>query len=387
MCGSGSAPDRGFHGRIPASHIPGALFVAVDKLDGHVWTEESQAECLQAECEAWLREARAIPLEPEPCLMSRYRVFVWLNAKGQAGNFAIGVNTHAGDSFEYVESGWPRTSVCSIPVDAETQRISIRGELLTEGRRILVDRDMAAVDLAPVIGPLHASELTMSERVRGLVAGLDELSARTDGAYFCGIALADPDWTQSAVSSAETAHQFTFPAALANLMLSMKVTIDNSFSVAPSELMTVAAYLGMWGGDPDGYTGDVTMRGERVSMTALFQRSLVFFVEIGDGGGMLAFDPVRSVWFWMHQEFEAPRLLVNQDGTSWSTEEAICSIFWKLAFSDEEALLDGLPAYADGRDFVLFDSSNPRGKFVLVETRPGQVSLRLWNHDHSWFTL
>ncbi len=33
---------------IAAGHVPGALFVAVDKLDGHVWTEDSQAEFLQA---------------------------------------------------------------------------------------------------------------------------------------------------------------------------------------------------------------------------------------------------------------------------------------------------------------------------------------------------
>lgn len=33
---------------IAAGYVPGALFVAVDKLDGHVWSEDSQAEFLQA---------------------------------------------------------------------------------------------------------------------------------------------------------------------------------------------------------------------------------------------------------------------------------------------------------------------------------------------------
>lgn len=321
--------------------------------------------------------------------MAIYKIFISLN-KSETAKILFEVNNSETARIEFLahDSLISSNSVANINIPPGNGKIFVHGELSSVGKMKSIQTEFSTVDLAPLTSPLHSSHLGMTERIRGLFMNLEKLSKDSDGDFFNNIQISKSGWTTSDISEIESKFSFSCPASAKELLLSTSLEIgDSSFALNPREFTTVSQKFQLFGYDSNAFSGKIKRANATIDVENLFSRSVVFFNEVGDGAGMLAYDPVDLIWFWMHEEFQAPKFLMDEQGNPWTSEDALCSVFHKLAL-DEIHDYFLFPYPAEGKEITFFDSSNPKGKFWLwFNSEIGSARINLLNHDHSFFLL
>jgi len=126
------------------------------------------------------------------------------------------------------------------------------------------------------------------------------------------------------------------------------------------------------------------------SVKARYERSVVVYVEVGDGLGALAWDPAGDlgqnrpaapggVWFWMHQgDIDSPELLLDGEDQPRDAEAALTNVFQRFVLNS-----DDLEHTAD----LVVDTAHPRNLLQLNfnDGKYPHLWLRSYGYDYSMY--
>jgi len=278
------------------------------------------------------------------------------------------------------------------------KRLRLTGQLISPaGKAKRFDRTWKVVDLAAVSAPLYDRSLRWLDRLRGL-------QGSTDGAVtvetYDKRTRANADVAFDALEKRLGA---SLPAPLRELGEAYIEIGGDSFFVKPGEMETVTeALLGFWGYNETGENGLDDLLPPAVR--ARYDRSLLVFVEVGDGLGALAWDPVdvtvgepthtvgdvgnpgaqageagQGVWFWLHEDsIAAPTLLLDDDYRPRDAVWAMSNVLQRLALNAEYSIEEGELAV---------DTAHPRNLLQLhfEEGKRPRLWLRSYDYDYGMY--
>ena len=277
------------------------------------------------------------------------------------------------------------------PLPADTKRVRLRGSATLSGKPSRFDRIWNVRDTGHLSAPLYDRRKPWIERIRGMFKAFGEgLSLeRIDGK-----ALKKP--ASAAFADIEASLGAPLPP-LVKVLGDWRVKIGPSSGfVTPAGMVKVTRMLVEdWGHAPKGPKGLDQMLAPEVR--ARFDRSLVMYVDTGNGMGALAWDPAgitpaeqrgsppvarpgpagAGVWFWVNQNHldQTPTLLLDQDLRPMSAEAAMTHVFecFVLAYEDSPN---------DDNELVV-DTSSPLGsRLVLDFEMTNRPALGLSNYDY-----
>ena len=279
------------------------------------------------------------------------------------------------------------------------KRLQLRGSLRdAEGRTGSFSKTWTVRDMAPISAPLYDGSRPLIERVRTFA----ELSGLVD----VDMPRLPPGTTaEAAFQQLEKRLNVHLPAPLRQLLGGADIQIDVSFFRPPQDLGTVSELLLKdWGYTASGgkYPLDVLLP---ETVRARYDRSVAVFVEVGDGLGALAWDPVgvspqeppnswgdkgnpgaqpatsdEGVWYWLHQEhIGEPELLLDDDYRPRNAEAALTNAFQRFALSQA--------SYPETDDELVVDTAHPRNLLQLNfdGSKKPQLWLRSYDYHYSLY--
>jgi len=258
------------------------------------------------------------------------------------------------------EEGLPRRPAVVFDLPIGLKHLRLSGRLITaDGQFRPFDRTWTVYDMASVSAPLYNHSLPWIERVRALQQSTRQVTV--------------VDYNEKQRKAADKAFAAlekrlgrALPAALRELGKA-HITVGDSYFLPVTEMGTVTEEMYGWGYDDDeAYTNSLD---EILSpdIRARYDRSLMVFVEIGDGAGGLAWDPTpddlnaaeQGVWFWLHEDdINAPGLLLDEDNHPRNAEAAMSNVLQRFA-------LDGHDEMARHAKELLVDTAHPRNLLQL----------------------
>lgn len=272
-----------------------------------------------------------------------------------------------------------------------TKRVRLRGQATVKGQSAPFDRSWRVRDLGRLSAPLYDTRKPWIERIRGLSKVVDEGVSveRIDGK-----ALKKP--ASALLADIEKSLGAPLPPLV-------RVLGDWDVNARPSSgFVTVAGMVKVthmlvedWGHPLKGPKGLDQMLSPEVR--ARFDRSLVLYIDTGDGMGALAWDPAGitpaeqggakpvarpgpasdGVWFWVNQNNldQVPTLLLDEGLRPMTAEAAMTHVFecFVLAYEDSPG---------DDNELVV-DTASPRGsRLALGLDKAGRPELALTNYRY-----
>ncbi len=276
------------------------------------------------------------------------------------------------------------------------KRLQLRGSLRdADGRAGSFSKTWTVRDMAPISAPLYDGSRPLVERVLAF-------AEKTDLVEVAAPRLPASTTAEAAFQQLERRLHIQLPAPLRQLLAEADIQIDDSYFLKPQDLETVSELLLKgWGYTRSGgATALDTLLPETVR--ARYDRSVVVFIEVGDGLGALAWDPAgvsphepadiwgdkgnpgarpatpnAGVWYWLHQERIAePELLLDDDYRPKSAEAALTNVFQRFALSQA--------AYPETEDELVIDSAHPRNLLQLSFDGPKEPRLWLRSYDYHY---
>lgn len=270
----------------------------------------------------------------------------------------------------------PPALVFALPVGL--QRLRLKGQATLGGKTAPFDKTWVLRDLAPYSAPLYDQGKPWIERVRGLAAKLDDGAVTVEP----GDGGAKKKPAKAAFADLEKALGVPLPAAV-RVLGDWKIHIGDSGFLAAADMRKVTdMLLGEWGYNRTGADGLDRILSPAVR--ARYDRSVAVFLEVGDGLGALAWDPVgvtpgeptntrgdegnpgaragapgEGVWFSLHQEsIVKPELLLDDGYRPQGAEAALTNVFQRFALSEVEL--------AESDDELEIDTANPRPNLLQL---------------------
>jgi len=277
--------------------------------------------------------------------------------------------------------GLPRRPAIVFDLPVGLKRLSLNGRLIApDGKVRPFKRTWAVHDCAPVSAPLYNRSLPWIERVRGLQESTG------------GVTVADYNEEQrtaadEAFDALEKQLGRALPATLRELGKAHITVWEDSYFVPLTEMRTVTQGLYEWGHDETGEDSlDEILSPE---VRARYDRSLLVFVEVGDGYGGLAWDPTpddldgaeQGVWFWLHQDdIDSPDLLLDDNDHPRDAEAAMSNVLQRFVLSSCE---DEIGSYEKE---LLVDTAHPRNLLQLnfTDDKP-RLWLRSYDYHYSLY--
>lgn len=275
------------------------------------------------------------------------------------------------------------------------KRVELRGSHIdAQGQATSFRKRWTVYDMASVSHPLYDRSLPLLDRIRafGKQSRLIDVGDPR---------LPDGIGAETALVESETRLNVRLPAPVREVLCGAGIGIENSYFLPPHGLQTPVDLL-------SGLGGHTLSGGDHAldallppSVLARYRRSVVVFVEIGDGLGALAWDPEgvvpqeppntagdegnpgarpatpnEGVWYWLHQGHIAePALLLDDDYKPRDAEAALTSIFKRLPLS---------AASPGSADHLLVDTAHPRNLLQLHFDEPRKPGLRLRSYDYHY---
>lgn len=288
-----------------------------------------------------------------------------------------------------VHPGLSKRPTVEIALPDGLRKLRLRGTLTaSDGGIARFDRSWTVRDLSVHTCALYDRERPLAERVRTFA----------DATGLARFAPADPAAdADTAFAQAEQRLGLRLPTALRELLSAGEIEIEHSYFVAPQRLRSAAELLLGEGGHAD-------LDAVPAAVRARYQRSVVAFVEIGDGLGALAWDPAGAVageasgrggaagdagaqpgepgqglWYWLHQgHIDEPALLLDDGDRPRAHEAALIHPFQRLAMSPIDD--------RESDDELIVDSAHPRNLLQLHFEAPRKPQLWLRSYDY-FFSL
>lgn len=304
--------------------------------------------------------------------------------------------------------GVRRQPVLKFNTPNKLHQLRLSGQLITaKGKSHSFNRIWNVGDVAAYTLPLYEQQLTLPQRIKKFAEKMALEEEKSEGEFLNPLELkkTEPDYVE-ALNAAEARLKMHLPQALRELSC-YQISIQDSFFVVPSKLKTVIEEVRLWSGSAQ----EANRREKLLSPNTLarYNRSVMVFVENGDGIGALAWDPQgitegepsniwidqpgfgakpvsenTGVWFWMHEEFiDAPQLLLTSDGYPYSDEEALLSIFKRFVM---EPIMDYIQLEDVKESFLIIDSKHPRGFLQLyfdINKKPNFMFRSYENAEYS----
>jgi len=119
---------------------------------------------------------------------------------------------------------------------------------------------------------------------------------------------------------------------------------------------------------------------------ARYDRSLLVFVEVGDGYGGLAWDPTpddldgsdQGVWFWLHQDdIDSPDLLLDDNDYPRDAEAAMSNVLQRFVLDGKD---DNIGSYEKE---LLVDTAHPRN-LLQLNFRDDKPILWMRSYDYHY---
>jgi len=274
-------------------------------------------------------------------------------------------------------SGLQRRPAIVFDLPIGLKHLRLTGRLISPDAKVIpFDRTWAVHDCASVSAPLYDRSLQWIERVRGLQESTG------------GVTVADYNEEQrtaadKAFAALEKQLDRALPAPLRELGKAHITVWEYSYFLPLTEMTTVTQMLlGEWDYEETGEDGlDEILSPE---VRARYDRSLMVFIETGDGLGGLAWDPTpddldgadQGVWFWLHQDdIDSPDLLLDEDNHPRDAEAAMSNALQRFGLSDEE---DNIGSHEKE---LLVDTAHPRNLLQLnfTDDKP-----RLWMRSYDY---
>lgn len=286
----------------------------------------------------------------------------------------------------------PPALVFGLPVGLK--RMRLKGQVTQGAKTSSFDKTWTVRDMAPFSAPLYEQGKPWIERVRGLAAKLDgaiEVEA--------GDAGAKKKPAKAAFADLEKSLGVALPP-LVKVLGDWRIEIGDSYFLSAADMGKVTDLLLREGG----YQRTGAEGLDRIlspAVRARYDRSLAVFIEVGDGLGVLAWDPVgatpgeppstwgdkgnpgarpgtpnEGLWYWLHQDHIAkPELLLDDDYRPKTTEAALTHVFQRFALSDVDS--------PETDDELVVDSANPRANLLQLHF-DGPRKPRLWLRSYDY---
>ncbi len=293
---------------------------------------------------------------------------------------------------------------CEVPTNPD--RIGLRGVVTINGKDWPFDESWRTVDMAKLTGSLHAKDKPLQERIADYCEMLKSMEAKHEDEFYGADHSIDKRDGDAAAMLAATEARLgvKFPPAM-KFLAEYNLELGDSGSLPPNGWKTVEQVLRDWGDT----VPFAKAKQER------FSRSIAVFLEIGDGPGLMAWDPMgvapgepsnvagddnglgaiagkpgEGVWFWLHQDEMEAELLLDRNRRPRDTESAVMSAIERLG--DVEVAMDDLFELGEfgdieGDDLIWVDSSNPRGMLLLffdTQDEKLKVTLRYARYAQFW---
>lgn len=331
----------------------------------------------------------------------------WLKA-GERLDASISLDNAAPLAFQYhaEHDGMLRHPAFRFHIPPKTQVLRLRGTLSgNKGNSVAFDETWCLLDMAPYTEMLYRPGLGLMERIQKLNERLTALMHESDHDYINPIRLErQPAPVEADLQAVEARYDVQLPAVLRSLM-EYTIEIDDSYFVKPAGLKSVEeTLLTDWGYRED---GEHSIAYLPEALRKRYQRSLVVFVEVGDGMGALAWDPLAAmpgepsniwvdqhsagvqstaadagVWFWVHEETLAkPELLLDEQFRPLDADKALLNPFQRFAFNNIEEFL-AWPS-EDRYPPLIIDTAHPHGFLQLHFAESAKLWLRSYDYHYS----
>jgi len=297
------------------------------------------------------------------------------------GEFLIDDQLIASINYVSKENGLNFIPVCQFTLLPDIRKVTIRGTFTTQGKSYKVDESRRPVDVSSVSAPIFDPKKNIYQRLDGFSELLKSLSIKYGEDIVSLYTIQEnKQFDENAFKQAEARLGVSLPDVF-NAIDHYKIELGNSYYVPSDQLTTLADLMVGWGDDLSELDASVRAR---------YERSIVAFVEAGDGIGAIAFDPQgvspgellsarrglpvnqaegdgnKGAWFYFHQENWQPSLLVDGNNRPLNDIDAVLAGIKMFALDnlvDELSYLGEFGALKFG-DFgrilppnILFDSS------------------------------
>lgn len=293
--------------------------------------------------------------------------------------------------YRATSAGLKRQPALMFAIPAKTRRLELRGKLIDpQGKSRTFRKSWTIRDIAANTAPLYDHTRPWLERIR-------EFAKRVDS-----VTLSPP---KTAIATAEASLgqladrlRVKLPEPLFALAR-YRIEIGDSYFLAPADMKTVTEMLLKdWDYHPGGKDG--LKQRLPPAVRARYDRSIVVFIEVGDGYGALAWDPAgistgdpgqprgdragaqpgtaeTGVWFWLHQDtLDEVTLLLDRDYRPKSAEDALTSAFQRFALGEFDS-----PA-TDNE--LIIDTANPHNLLQLHFEYGQHVKPVLWLRSYDY---
>ena len=285
--------------------------------------------------------------------------------------------------------GMRREPAAKFAVPIGLRRLRLLGTSTTaDGKDHSFDVTWNVVDIAKHTQPLYERQLPFVQRIEAFLRRLPpalspQIRRRADDTP----ARQSQTEQTASLDALEKRLNLRLPAAL-RVLIGEEITFGDAYFVKPTKLTTVTqALLSDEWSYTDAASGDLSLRALLSPATrARYDRSILVFVDAGDGLGALAWDPAgvaagepshiwvdrhskgakrgdvgKGVWFWLHQErLDEPQLLLDNQLRPSSDEDALLNPFQRFAVPRViEEITDGKEAT------LVIDSAHPHGFLQL----------------------
>jgi len=316
-------------------------------------------------------------------LSNKDGLYFWFSGSDTfEGEFLIDDQLIASISYVSKENGLDFAPVCKFELSPYMRKVTIRGTFTAQGKSYKVDESRRPVDVSSVTAPLFDPHKNIYQRLDGFSELLKSLSAKY-GEDIVSLYAIQPNkkFNENAFQQVEARLGISLPNVF-RAIDHYKIELGKSYYVSSDQLTTLTDLMVGWGDDHSELDAPVRAR---------YERSIVAFVEVGDGIGAIAFDPQgvspdellparkglpvnqtegdrhEGAWFYFHQESShQPSLLVDGNNRLLNDVDAILAgirMFALDIFVDDVSYLGEFGALRFG-DFgsvlpphILFDSS------------------------------
>lgn len=257
------------------------------------------------------------------------------------------------------------------PVDGK--KLQLRGTIKPPtGSAQKINRSWTVLDIGPYTAKLYDESLPIDERILSLVPEFEKLKQKAPGLVDyepAQLISVEPNSADSfkALDALEKKMKLILPAQV-RTVLRKHIQIEDSYFLKPKDVKSAAAMIVEWGG---------SLSDMKPALRARYERSVALYVEVGDGMGMLCWDPqgvvagessngsvdkdkdgakpgnpADGVWFWMHQEsLYKPRMILDANMQPVGANKALISPAQRFG-------LGSLDFGAQG-GYLVLDGSNP----------------------------
>jgi hypothetical protein len=302
--------------------------------------------------------------------------------------------------------GMTREPALKFTVPVKLQKLRLSGKLIAaKGKPRSFDVTWNVRDIATYTTPLYDTRLSFPERIKKFTDRLVFEAEKSRGEFFSPVTMknAKPDYAK-ALTELEARLNIRLPQALRALSR-YEIAVGDSYFVKPAGLKTVMETLPEWGYPEQGH--DSLSNILSPATRARYERSILVFVDVGDGLGGLAWDPQgvtkgessniwvdrhssgakprdnnTGVWFWLHQEnLDKPELLLDVNLQPRTDENALLNAFQRFAVDS----IDNLDLGEIKEPSLIIDSAHPHGFLQLHfehDSKKPMLWLRSYHSDN-----